>query len=113
MNNLVQDVLDGVENPSKAMKVLKKEQTKAIDKLQLITACLEEIEGSDAISDMEHAQRKVLRNRMSGHLHTVTEALENLDEILKTTVKTELSSDLDLFIYQIQVQLNGLKNELG
>lgn len=109
MHNLVQDVLDGHENPSRAMKVLRKHRENAIDKMEMLTRCMEEIEGAD----LEQSQRKVLKNRMSGYLHTSFEMVDGLLQILKTTKETEFQKTLNIIVYQIETRLENLKIELG
>lgn len=91
VNSLVQDVIDGYENPTRANKVLNKRRDAAIDDVQFLTRCLEEIEGAD----IETSQKEVLNKRFKTYLAPSLQDFIEMAEIIQTTKVTDLSCMLD------------------
>ena len=109
MNNLVQDVIDGYENPKRAVKLITRRRDDIIDELQMLTRCLEEIEGAD----IEESQVIVLKKRFDNYLGTGLESFLELSEVIQTTKVTDLSCRLEDQVQIILGAIAEIKKDLG
>ena len=109
VNSLVQDVIDGYENPARATKVLTKRRDNAIDQVQMLTRCLEEIEGAD----IDESQREVLKKRFETYLLPALQDFIEMAEIIQTTKVTDLSCMLDDELQKVLGAIAEIKRLLG
>ena len=109
MHNLVDDVIAGYENPARATKVLTKRRDNAIDEVQMLTRCLEEIEGAD----IDESQREVLKKRFADYMDAGLTVFLELSEVIQTTKVTDLSCMLDDELQKVLGAIAEIKRLLG